>query len=341
MIDRRELDAVRDVVHALLADRAAGDPGTLWAALQDLGLVELVLPEALGGMGGGGAAIAEVARVSGALPTPVPLAETVCLAGWLVSLGLPVPTAEQLPLTACAAPGAVRLRVSGTGDGLVVAGELDRVPWVGSARTVVVGHEDRVLLLSTADLKIEPGTDVAGDDRGGVLVPELRLAADRWTTLPAAREVVHRRAAAARVLALGGAADRALELTVEHCRTRIQFGRPLAQFQAVGQLLARMAAGVAVLQAAGHLVATALDDDEPDPLESAVAVGIPAATSVAAVAHQLHGAIGLTREHPLHLSTTRLTAWAGELGPERYWASRLGSRLLTAPGDPWHRLVKA
>lgn len=49
------------------------------------------------------------------------------------------------------------------------------------------------------------------------------------------------------------------------------------------------------------------------------------ATAVARTAHQLHGAMGVTREHQLHLVTRRLWAWRDEHGSERSWARWLGS----------------
>ena len=52
-----------------------------------------------------------------------------------------------------------------------------------------------------------------------------------------------------------------------------------------------------------------------------------AATEVARGAHQLHGAMGVTREHPLHLATRRLWSWRDEYGTQRSWAAMLGAAL--------------
>ena len=62
------------------------------------------------------------------------------------------------------------------------------------------------------------------------------------------------------------------------------------------------------------------------------------------IAHQVHGAIGFTLEHPLHHFTQRLFAWRSEFGNDRYWSTILGNTLrglggaglwpfLTARGD--------
>ena len=52
------------------------------------------------------------------------------------------------------------------------------------------------------------------------------------------------------------------------------------------------------------------------------------ATLVARGAHQLHGAMGVTREHPLHLSTRRLWSWRDENGTQQFWAASLGAALV-------------
>jgi hypothetical protein len=61
-------------------------------------------------------------------------------------------------------------------------------------------------------------------------------------------------------------------------------------------------------------------------------VGI-AATECSRIAHQVHAAMGVTREHPLHLSTRRLWSWRDEVGTEKSWAEELGSWLVGLDED--------
>ena len=58
-----------------------------------------------------------------------------------------------------------------------------------------------------------------------------------------------------------------------------------------------------------------------------------AAGKIVAVVHQVHGAMGFTREHPLHRSTRRLWAWRDEFGGEATWQKRLGAAALAAGGE--------
>ena len=61
---------------------------------------------------------------------------------------------------------------------------------------------------------------------------------------------------------------------------------------------------------------------------------------LAQIAHQLHGAIGFTREHALHHFTQRLWAWRSDFGNDRYWADSLG-RLVARAGasNLWSRVT--
>ena len=58
-----------------------------------------------------------------------------------------------------------------------------------------------------------------------------------------------------------------------------------------------------------------------------------AAGQVAAVCHQIHGAMGFTQEHPLHFFTRRLWSWRDEFGGEAFWQRRIGALACAAGGD--------
>ena len=58
------------------------------------------------------------------------------------------------------------------------------------------------------------------------------------------------------------------------------------------------------------------------------------------IAHQTHGAIGITREHHLHYWTQRLWSWRSEFGNDRYWSNRLGRLILEEGGENfWQNLT--
>jgi acyl-CoA dehydrogenase len=142
---------------------------------------------------------------------------------------------------------------------------------------------------------------------------------------------------------MAGALERVLELTIEHVSTRVQFGRPLAKFQAIQQELAKLAGEVAAASAAADQAADAYADGGD--LTFAVAVARArmgeAAGKANAIAHQLHGAIGFTREHALHRLTTALWAWRDEFGTQRYWTLMIGQRAFAAGREGYWPMVVA
>jgi alkylation response protein AidB-like acyl-CoA dehydrogenase len=152
--------------------------------------------------------------------------------------------------------------------------------------------------------------------------------------------------AAARVVQIGGAARAVLELAVTHTGDRVQFGRPLSRFQAVQQLLARLAADTATVTIAADVAVRALSGGlEADSrgvellVAAAKAESSALALEIARAGHQLHGAIGFTEEHALGGYTRRLWSWRQESGNELYWQRRIASLIGDASGDLWPLLT--
>ena len=99
-----------------------------------------------------------------------------------------------------------------------------------------------------------------------------------------------------------GAAQRILDLAVEHAKTRVQSGRPIGAFQAIQHACADLARGV---ESARPLVLhAAWKAQEGRPCETDIAMAKSyagdACLAVARKAHQVFGAIGYCDEHPLH-----------------------------------------
>ena len=133
-----------------------------------------------------------------------------------------------------------------------------------------------------------------------------------------------------------GAADGALALAVEHAKSREQFGRPIGSFQAVAHRCADMRAEIDACRLLVYRAAWALDDDVDglDDAELAVSSALgyskDALRRVAMHAHQVHGAIGFSTEHDLHLFTRRIKAFeltaGGTARHQERFASAIGLR---------------
>jgi alkylation response protein AidB-like acyl-CoA dehydrogenase len=144
--------------------------------------------------------------------------------------------------------------------------------------------------------------------------------------------------ATARAVQIGGAARAVLDLTVTHARQRVQFGRALSKFQAVQQLLARLAADVTTITVAADAAVRALAGGELTAellVAAAKAEASSLAVQVAAIGHQVHGAIGYTAEHRLGDHTRQLWSWRQENGNELYWHRRIAGLIEEASGDLW------
>jgi alkylation response protein AidB-like acyl-CoA dehydrogenase len=102
---------------------------------------------------------------------------------------------------------------------------------------------------------------------------------------------------------LNGVSRRMLELSLDHARTREQFGVAIGSFQAVKHMLAKMAARIESARPTAWSAARALATDDPGSgLIASAAKAIAGRAGALANDHalQVHGAIGFTREHPLH-----------------------------------------
>lgn len=301
---------------------------SLWRDLEETGVSRLL---SSGDAGPGEAAIvlAGVAGHAGA----VPLAETDVLATWLASTaGLDVP--KRGTLTVAMAEAAVR------GDRIV--GTATDIPWPQADTVLLAARTADALHVAVVTGVREVGHNLAGEPRG-------TLDFDLPTTDLRALEVgvadeLNRRGAWARCVQIVGALDAARDLTVAHTSDRVQFGRTLSKFQAVQHSLAEMAGELERARAAVALATAAATDHGFDSAQTdyattvaKVAVG-RAVGPVTTIAHQLHGAIGVTIEHRLWLVTMRARSWVDEFGSTGHHARRLG-RLALSADDPWDVVV--
>lgn len=285
------------------------------------------LPERLGGSGGDLADAAALAGACAAAGHRLPAADAAIVTGHLLAAaGLRSPGGLVLPAPGALAGGRVRVRAG-------------RVPFARWAGCLLVITESRACLVDPADARITPGHNLAGEPRDAVVIDGAVPAAVS-AAVPGLGDQLRRAGALARAVQIAAAVQAMLDLTVAHCGQREQFGRPLARFQAVQQQLAllaaeALAAGGAVRRA---LALTAGTDWAEEPAAVAKVRAGLAATAGAAIAHQLHGAIGVTTEHPLHRYTTSAWSWREEYGAERTWARRLACG---AGADLWASLTSA
>ncbi len=308
------------------AETAERDPD-LWRRLDELGLVRLTGSEQHGGSGAGWSEAAELLRAAVGNGVRIPLAEHDLLACWLLEAsGMTVDVAFR---TVCM---------------LDQRGVATDVPWAAAADRVVAvwraGGEYRIAEVAAEELTITTGSNLIGEPRdevaaeceglqgrpvAGALLTQLRL-----------------KAGLVRSIQVCAALDRILQLCIEHVTTRVQFGRPLSKFQAVQNLVSDIAAETALARAATEAALTAAVTSSWSALDLEFLVAVArscaghATSAVVRNAHQVHGAIGTTREHRLHEFTRAALAWRREFGSTRYWDERVTDAALHASaGGLW------
>jgi acyl-CoA dehydrogenase len=313
----------------------------LWQALADAGLTLAWVPEEHGGSGAGIADGFAILGVAGRNAVAVPLAETL-LAGWLLSrAGIASP--EGAMSVAPARPNdRIALNAGGT-----LSGRARSVPFAKDTKHLAVLAGSSVALVETAACRLGDGDNLASE-------PSNTVTFDRVTPLRVApapksfdQTALMLMGCAVRATQTAGALEAILDLTVRYANERIAFERPIAKFQAVQHSLARLAGEVSAALTASSSAADAIAHadtfDDGIFLEAAAAKirSAEAAQEGAAIAHQMHGAIGFTNEHVLHRYTLRLLAWRDDFGNESHWAVALGNQIAARGADEFWPLVAA
>jgi alkylation response protein AidB-like acyl-CoA dehydrogenase len=321
--EHRELAAsVRDVLterDALRAARAALDGQdsplpAFWKDAVALGWLGLAVEENYGGQGFGLPELAVVVEELGRVVAPGPFLPTVVAAA-VVQFGADAPSRARLLPDLCAGTaaavglhGTVRIGEQGKlyGDAGLVLGALD-----AELLLVAVGQD---LAVVRADrLTVRPANGIDPTRRSAQVVcagaePEAIVRGGRALALTLGRALAAAEAA--------GGARACLEGAVAYAKQRVQFGRPIASFQAVKRHCAEMLADVELAAAAAWDAAQAGIDGAETQFAAAVAaeIALGAFARVAERNIQVHGGIGFTWEHDAHLYLRRAYSLRGVFG---------------------------
>lgn len=301
-------------------------PQEAWAQLEELGFTGALVPEEAGGSGLESADALALAELAGYHALPLPLVESMIGGRLLTEAGLELP-GGALSVVPPQPERPLRLRRSG--EGWRLSGQLTRVPWGRHVPHLVAtatdGESMYTVRIPTGELGWREDINLAGEPRDSAILEELVLRSGDVAPAASQGPDLLQWGALLRSQQMAGAMRRGLEQSVQYANERVQFGRPIGKFQAVQQQLAAMAGQSAAAGAAADAAAQAVEGPH---FEFAIAVAKArvgeAAGQAAAIAHQVHGAMGFTREHTLHLSTRRLWSWRDEFGNEPYWQVRIG-----------------
>lgn len=303
--------------------------------VRELGVIEAVLPENLGGLGFGLVAAEVIARECGRALLPLPLFETIAvgicplLAAGANSGGKEL--IEQI-LGATSVTGALHEVVAGgelctaapdpaRSGGYLLSGKARFVPSVDRCGAVVVparvgdGGDVRLFFASAAGGKIANAAvskletldllrtyfDLDFNGAPATLAADASLDRGLQAGLSARVQIL----ACAEVI---GAAGAAFDLTLDYVKIRKQFDRQIGSFQAIQHKLADMHTELERAASLNRFAAWAADNDEQQLLSAAAASAVMAFSDLPRLiesAIQLHGGIGFTYEYDLHLFLRR------------------------------------
>jgi alkylation response protein AidB-like acyl-CoA dehydrogenase len=307
--------------------------------MSEQGWPGVAIAEAHGGLGLGTVEVCVLLEEVGRHAAPAPVASTALVLGALADAG-EIDRVEQLlaaNAVGCVAWSRRADAVLAESDGASwrLTGRADPTPYAPSASVAVV-------VAAAAD---GPGLFAVDLDEHGR--PEREPAMDRtrelgWLTFdgtPArvlgdaagVEAFVNRGATFAAAEMLGGA-ERALELAVEYAKDRVQFGRPIGSFQAVKHRCADMLVDVEGMRSTSYWAAWCIGAADPEAAIAASTAKVwcsDASKRVMASALQVHGGIGFTWEHDLHLYLKRAQLDQLTFGDAAFHRERLAGLLRT------------
>jgi 3-oxocholest-4-en-26-oyl-CoA dehydrogenase beta subunit len=354
-----------ELVRRVGAPGGDGHDSDLWTGMAALGWVGLAFPEAAGGGGGSVVDLAVVYEEAGRALVPTTLYSTVEAALLIDRAGGDAPRAGLLPEVLAgerivslayheegmgSSADALATTATVEDEAVVVDGTKLFVPNAGVADDLVVVARDpdatgagavRLVVVPTGAPGVRRSrlATFAHDAQHEVSFAAVRLPVDRvladgstdaWRVVEEVRGV----ATALQCVEMVGGARAVLDRTVRYISDRVQFGRPIGSFQAVQHHVADLstridAAGLAAWRAVWRW---SLGSDAPadaGDVDAAVAIAKVAAgdayVETTLMAHQLHGGIGFTVDHDLHLWSDRARAAALAFGTREDHLRALGT----------------
>jgi alkylation response protein AidB-like acyl-CoA dehydrogenase len=327
-----------------------------WEEMVKLGWPGLALPEEHGGQGLGIVELAAVFEEMGYALAPSPLLSNTVAGLALALCGSEDQKAEFLaPLAAGEKRGTVALIDAGSAGTI---GEFEMEAQAGDGGAVLDGEKVMVLDADAADFLLVATSEgnrhiVEGDQSGVSLLkepsidPTRRVYSVRFEgvevpperTLPAEREdyfPVLQRVCVAVAAELTGIAQRTMEMAVEYAKERQQFGRPIGSYQAVSHRCAQMLLETESARSATYYAAWAADaspEELPLAASMAKAYASDAGWRVAGESLQVHGGIGFTWEHDLHLWLKRARVDAAIFGDAHWHRERVADAILTQAAE--------
>jgi len=349
------------VVRAREVAETGTRPDALWSTFVDLGWPALTVPEADGGIGLGCIEATILAEELGRTLAPGPLLPTVTQfvpavresatpeqsTRWLsaVAAGAIAGTLAVVEATGSHDPADTTTTLELDGDEYVLHGEkryviegdaVDEIVVVARLTDALAGDDGvRALVVPATSASVTPVHALDGTRRLAHLgFDGTRVAADRLLGAgTSASTALHRAIEEATVtlaLEMVGTAQTIFDVTLEYAKQRVQFGVPIGSFQAIKHKFADMAIALERARATGYFAALTVAEDDPR-RAGAVSVAKAAAGDCRRLLGkegiQIHGGIGYTWEHDMHLYVKRVASSEQLFGTSTWHRTRIADVL--------------
>ncbi len=340
-----------------MAEDEEGHPLELWQKMGQMGWMSMIIPEEYGGAGASFLDLVVLLEEMGRACLPGPFFSTVVLGGLtIVEAGSEEQKKEILPklaegkllLTlALTEPSAIytaegiQTKATQVDEEFTIEGTKLFVPdahisdyLICAARTQETDISEDGITLLLVDPK-SPGVSctllktIAGDKQCEVIFDNVHVPGESvlgtlnegWPIL----DKVLEKAVVAQCAEMVGGARQVLEMTVEYAKERTAFGHPIGSFQAIQHYCADMLVDVDGCSLLTYNAAWRLGEGLPAAQEVAMAKSMlnERFKRMAALGIQIHGAIGFTEEHDLHLYFKRAKAWEINLGDTSFHLDRI------------------
>ena len=353
-----EDEITEERMRAIQAQPDRFDPG-LWRELAKANILGIALPEDVGGTGYGLVEQCRVLVEAGRAVAPAPILPSIVMGAMPIAefgtdeqkseWARPAAEGDKI-LTAALVedlnPGvtAPATRAERSGDGWTLTGEKTTVPAGPLADLFLVPASTpegtAVFLVERGDggVTVERQEVTNRESDGLLVLDSVKLGADRVLGTPGDGEVarwIERRATVGLCAHQLGVVEKALEMTAEYSKQRVQFDRPIATFQAVGQRMADAYIDVEGLRLGLWQAAWRLSEGLPadKEIETAKFWAADAGHRVAHTAVHIHGGVGIDLDHPTHRYFTAAKAGEFALGSGIEHLRRLGRMLADEPAD--------
>ncbi len=339
----------KSLVRAMENDERGYSP-ELWDEIARLGWTGLLLPEKYGGSGMGFLELAILLEEMGRVCFSGPFFSTVVLGALpileaasdeqkqkylpLISSGKAIFTLALTEADGLYEAEAIRTRAVVDGDSFLITGQKLFVPDAHVADFLLcvarTDESEKGISVFIVDAK-SPGVErialktLAGDKLFEVAFNKVKV--PRGNLLGGLNRgweiagLAVQKTALARCCEMLGGVQQVLDMTVTYAKERKQFDRPIGSFQVIQHYCAAMATDVEGARFGTYRAAWALSQGLPCRKEIAIAKSFmnDASHRVVSLAHQIHGAIGITIDHDLQFYTRRLKAAAPVFGDADFW----------------------